>query len=279
MHPLRLKLAGYANRTANYLRLGLAAFATAIARSDIGIKSTGTAGTAGTSNTPRPATRPQSVDVSDHYADLDIAPMQVLRDAPVWMTAAERLSLYSLIYGTRPQRYLEIGTFYGGSALIVCAAMDALANHQNEGHYDGRMVCLDPAHQVSPDHRARIAHRATLLEGFSPGALVEAERRAGGRFDFVLIDGDHSYASVLSDFTGVLTHLNPDAYLLFHDAFHPDVGRAIADGYMRNHTVLVDCGYVTREVTRHKESGQAAPQVRESWCGLRLFRYHPELHT
>src|SRR5688572_15655865 len=51
--------------------------------------------------------------------------LEVLSWAPAWLTGSERLLLFTLIYSLRPERYLEIGTLQGGSALIVSAAMDA----------------------------------------------------------------------------------------------------------------------------------------------------------
>lgn len=48
--------------------------------------------------------------------------LPVIYDAPVQQFMPERLLLYSLICGLRPERTLEIGTLYGGSTMIICAA-------------------------------------------------------------------------------------------------------------------------------------------------------------
>jgi predicted O-methyltransferase YrrM len=48
--------------------------------------------------------------------------LPVIYDAPVQQLMPERLLLYSLICGLRPERTLEIGTLYGGSTMIICAA-------------------------------------------------------------------------------------------------------------------------------------------------------------
>src|SRR3954465_12436830 len=58
-------------------------------------------------------------------SDLDLTALNIIEDAPVEMTRGERLMLFSLTFALRPARYLEIGTFRGGSAMIVCAAMEA----------------------------------------------------------------------------------------------------------------------------------------------------------
>ena len=62
--------------------------------------------------------------------------------APAQMRMPERVALYSLIFGIQPRNCLEIGTFRGGSAAIICAAMDDLDF--------GQLACIDPMPQVEP---------------------------------------------------------------------------------------------------------------------------------
>jgi predicted O-methyltransferase YrrM len=179
--------------------------------------------------------------------------------APAGLTRAERLLLFTLVFCLRPQRYLEIGTFMGGSALIVAAALDALESK-------GRMFCVDPCPQIAAEHLARLESRATFLRGHSPGILPQALHLAGRPFDLVLIDGDHTYAGVLHDAQGVLPCTRPGSYMLFHDGFHPDVRRAIDDFVIAHREEVVDLGLLTREVTIHvDEDGQEV-----EWGGLRL---------
>ncbi len=109
---------------------------------------------------------------------IDLATLEMVNQAPAWITPAERLLLYTLTFCLRPARYLEIGTFKGGSAMIVVAAMEASAN-------DGQLVCVDPHPQISDEHWARIKSRTTLLQGFSPAILPRAYEAAGGAFDLV----------------------------------------------------------------------------------------------
>lgn len=205
---------------------------------------------------PQPAWH---VDVSERLVHPDPAVHTLIAAAPVWMTPAERWLLFTLAFTLRPERYLEIGTLHGGSALLVAAAMDNVGS-------DGRLVCLDPEPKIAPEHWARLQHRAKLLRGLSPHALPEARSLAGGLFDLILIDGDHTGAGVLRDATGVLTVAAPGAYLLFHDCFNPDVASGI-DAFMRDNQARVrDLGPLTREITH--EADQAGGQA--VWGGLRL---------
>ena len=76
-------------------------------------------------------------DVTPFASEIDLTHLDVIHTAPVWMTRAERLLIYTLAFTLRPLRYLEIGTFQGGSALMVSAALDSLNS-------DAKMVCVDP---------------------------------------------------------------------------------------------------------------------------------------
>jgi predicted O-methyltransferase YrrM len=171
------------------------------------------------------------------------------------------LLLYALVFCLRPTRYLEIGTLYGGSALIAAAAMDAL-------HTAGRLVCVDPKPQIDPEHWERLEHRTTLLQGYSPDILPHACEVAGGLFDFVFIDGEHTYANFKSDATGVLPFVADGAYLLLHDNFSPDIAQATQDFLMQHRRQIVDCGILTREFTTSPQ--QQGPPAR--WGRLRLMR-------
>jgi predicted O-methyltransferase YrrM len=202
----------------------------------------------------------QTYDVTSCAADVDIESLEVVQWAPVWMTRAERLLLYTLIFGLRPARYLEIGTLEGGSALIVAAAMDALESK-------GQLVCIDPKPQIKPETWERLKHRTHLIEGFSPQALPEAQEIAGDPFDFVLIDGDHTHDGVLRDAEGLLPFVTDGAYLLFHDSFHPEIARALHEFSTRHASQVVDFGSLTREITLPHQSKGALP-----WGGLRLMQ-------
>jgi predicted O-methyltransferase YrrM len=183
--------------------------------------------------------------------------LDVLDNAPVLMLPSERLALYSLVYGLRPQRCLEIGTNQGGSAMIITAAMDDLGQ--------GRLVCVDPAPVIAPENWSKIAHRATLLTGFSPGILEEAKKRADGLFNFILIDGDHSKEGVQRDIEGVLPYTAKNGYLLCHDAHYLPVAEGIDEQLREHRDELLDCGILTVD-----RSPDPDPSI--FWGGLRLLR-------
>ncbi|MGH9161086.1 MAG: class I SAM-dependent methyltransferase [Vicinamibacteraceae bacterium] len=187
--------------------------------------------------------------------------VEVLSRAPVLMTPAERIVLYATVIGRRPARVLEIGTHKGGSAMIICAALDELGS--------GRLVCVDPRPLVADEDWRAIQHRSVLLAGASPAVLTRAVEAAAGPFDLALIDGDHEYAGALADIEAVLPLLAAEAYLLFHDAHYWQVRDAI-DHALAAHAELIDCGYLSAEETREAREERGHAVV---WGGLRALRY------
>jgi len=198
-------------------------------------------------------------DVTACAGEINLADLDVVQWAPVWMTRAERLLLYTLSFTLRPERYLEIGTLNGGSALLVAAAMDSLKTN-------GRLICVDPQPQIKPEHWQRLASRTTLVQGYSPDILPKACETAGGKFDLILIDGDHTHAGALRDARGVLPFAADGAYILFHDSFSADVARAIDDVVSENSSQLADFGSLTREYTVAPAFGPGR------WGGLRMLQ-------
>ena len=197
-------------------------------------------------------------DVTANAAAFDLSFLEPVVAAPVWMSRAERLLLFTLAFTLHPRRYVEIGTFQGGSALIVNAALDALES-------DGRIFCVDPEPRVSPENWQKLSQRAQMFKGFSPAILQEVATAAGAPFDLALIDGDHSYDGAHRDAAGIFPYMQSGAYMLFHDGFFPDVKRAIDDFVVARQDKLVDFGLLTREITT-----QAGDTGAVEWGGIRV---------
>lgn len=197
-------------------------------------------------------------DVSANAGAFDMSFLEPVVSAPVWMSRAERLLVFTLAFTLHPQRYLEIGTFQGGSALIVNAAMNAVNS-------DGRIFCVDPEPRVSPENWQTLSSRAQMFQGFSPAILQDVAAAAGAPFDLALIDGDHSYEGAQRDAEGVLPFMQSGAYMLFHDGFFPDVKRAIDDFVLAHRDGVVDFGLLTREITTQTDDNGN----RVEWGGIR----------
>jgi hypothetical protein len=189
----------------------------------------------------------------------------VINTAPAWLTGAERLLLFSLVYSLRPQRYLEIGVLHGGASLIASAAMDA------SGH-DGKLILVDREPALASGLWETIRKRSVLLKGYSPGILAEAREAAGGPFDFVFIDAGHTTEAVIRDAEGVLPHLEDGAYLLFHDGYRPEVCRGIDLVVQGRPSSLVDFGLLTREFMTTESGNPGKPGSQRASCGFRMVQ-------
>jgi predicted O-methyltransferase YrrM len=156
--------------------------------------------------------------------------------APSEMSIAERLFLYGLIRGMLPLRSLEIGTNHGGSAKIICGALEDLGR--------GKLVGIDPFPRITVPWR-QFHNRFTLIQEKSPDAIAKAAEASGGPFEFVLVDGIHIYKQVKSEIAALLPFLADEAILLFHDAFHIGIAGAVTEAVKASDS-LHDCGYPCR---------------------------------
>lgn len=126
------------------------------------------------------------------------------------------LLIYALIRKFNVQSFLEIGTGRGYSA--VCAAKAMYDNG-----LPGRVVTVDPA--VAPETRQIIAsvfpQQWTSMIEFIPGRSEDVVPSLGN-FDFVYIDGDHSYQATKNDWE--MTRNKFSKFLLFDDYHLPTHG-------------------------------------------------------
>jgi predicted O-methyltransferase YrrM len=146
-----------------------------------------------------------------------IRPMQV---------QAELAGLIRLVNDHKPKTVLEIGTARGGTLCLLCrfASPEArivsvdLPYARNGGGYP---------HWKEP-YFYRFAQRRQRLhllraDSHSAETIAEAGRLAGERgFDFILIDGDHSYGGVRHDFLSYRPMLAPGGLLALHDVLPND---------------------------------------------------------
>lgn len=173
------------------------------------------------------------------------------------MRPEDRIFLYALIRGLKPERVLEIGALQGGSGRIMACAM--------EDNGKGRIVGLDPFPLFKVD---RSFHgRYTLVAKGSPEAVPEARATAGGPFDFVLIDGIHTYDAVRADLDASLKAAADGAYIFFHDGYNYGVNAAV-DEALKTDPRLEDCGFLCRTL-------QAGKPL-TGYGGVRLLRLRPK---
>lgn len=184
-------------------------------------------------------------------------------EVPAQMTPRERLLLFALARASCPKRVLEIGSCEGGSTLLLHRALEPSA----------ALVVIEPTPRWTADTRGELEPRTVLVEGRSPAALPLASHRAGGHFDFVFVDGDHTAAGVEGDLIGITTYLEPGATVLLHDAHY----WGVSDGIARVLALGVgyaDAGLLAVEPTPEVGRVEAGRPV--IWGGLRMLRFSPK---
>lgn len=178
----------------------------------------------------------------------------VIYHQPSDMCFTDRIMLYALTRGLRPQRALEIGVRWGGSARIITAAM--------EENGVGKLVGLDPNAEAFRAKEKQLYGRYVFVQGYSPEQTGLAAKKLNGALDFVLIDALHTHDAVLADFQGVIPYLDMKAHILVHDTYHQGINEAI-NKIISEHSDLTDCGFLTRN---------ANVKTPVSYQGLRLIR-------
>jgi cephalosporin hydroxylase len=178
----------------------------------------------------------------------------VVYHQPSDMCFTDRIMLYALVRGLRPERALEIGVRWGGSARIITSAM--------EENGIGQLVGIDPFPQAFRGKPEQLYKRYTLVSGYSPDDIELAIKKLDGSLDFVLIDALHTHDAVLADFRGIIPYLSAEAHVLLHDTYHQGIYEAV-NKVLSEHPDFVDCGFLTRN---------PSISVPVFYQGLRLIR-------
>lgn len=176
------------------------------------------------------------------------------------MRPEDRIMLYALVRGLKPERALEIGAFRGGSGRIIACAME------DNGH--GRVVGIDPYPMFKIDRTFQ--GRYTLIDKGSPEAVPEARKAAGGPFDFILIDGIHTLDAVRADLDAAVSVAADGAYIFLHDTYNYGVNEAIQTALVSPPADrrLRDCGFLCRTLQHENPL--------TGYGGVRLLRLNPE---
>lgn len=130
----------------------------------------------------------------------------------VGLPRADAEFLFSFLEATQPRRFLEIGTWRGGtSALIktVCQNTEVVTLN-----YPDPEVVNNP---LKKDEVGRAFIRRALAVKLVWADSAALPKLALGRFDAIFVDGDHSYDAALRDLENCWAILEPGGYLMFHD--------------------------------------------------------------
>jgi len=113
-----------------------------------------------------------------------------------------------IVYETRPDVILELGSAYGGSALFFAHLLDLLGG-------EGRVVSVDHSHEAFQAEHRRIS---TVTGDTRDPAVIDRVRElcAGGRA-MVIHDASHDADVVLEDLRSYSPLVAPGCYLIVED--------------------------------------------------------------
>ncbi|HEY5199178.1 MAG TPA: class I SAM-dependent methyltransferase [Solirubrobacteraceae bacterium] len=146
---------------------------------------------------------------------LDVGPVGLTADGTWQMSFGERAALEGVLAQVRPRLAVEIGTAEGGSLARIAA-------HSAEVH--SLDLTHEPLSRELPGHvELHTGASADLL-----GPLLESFVERKLDVDFVLVDGDHSYAGVAGDLeTTLRSNATRRSAILLHDTMNAEVRAGI----------------------------------------------------
>jgi hypothetical protein len=140
------------------------------------------------------------------------------------MQLGERYAFEGLLQQLRPRLAIEVGTYDGGSLRRIAA-------HAATVHaFD-----IDPRAQEHADRLDNVRFHLGDSAQTLPAVLAELAA-AGEHVDFALVDGLHTYDAVTLDATALLaSEACAQTTIVFHDAAHAEVRRALEDLALPEH--------------------------------------------
>lgn len=116
-------------------------------------------------------------------------------------------------------RYLEVGVYGGGTLKFVkdhargidCTAIDLFEDFRPSS--DNTHGWQNPTKEAVQNY---VGQDVRLIKDDSVRALTQLAQN-GEKFDFIFIDGNHTYTATTADFENSLNVLNEGGYIAFHN--------------------------------------------------------------
>jgi predicted O-methyltransferase YrrM len=145
----------------------------------------------------------------------------------MWQNPTEFEMLYRMVEQRQPKRILEIGAFFGGTlwnwfqlpSAEVIVSVDLPVPEGSEHHkrvWQSRALWGDWAKETGV--------KFLDLIGRSDDWFIRNEAEGRGPYDFMFIDGDHSYDGVKNDFVQYRPMLARGGAIAFHDTIRHEPG-------------------------------------------------------
>jgi predicted O-methyltransferase YrrM len=133
-------------------------------------------------------------------------------------TLPDREFLYSFVEALQPGRFLEIGTWRGGTAAVVKTVSPQ--THVTTINYPDPELVNNP---LKKEEIGRAFLRRQLPVELIWADSAELPRLGLQPFDMILVDGDHREGAAERDMANSWALLNPGGWLLLHDFVQSDI--------------------------------------------------------
>lgn len=123
----------------------------------------------------------------------------------------------SLVWGALNSEegdWLEIGSFCGGSAVLLCLASKFLGGARRVTSVD---INFDGWNRAFDRNVYRVGRFQDIHQKIETSSFELRKKYQGNPLSFVFIDGWHSFKGVLTDYEQVEGFLTPNAMVAFHD--------------------------------------------------------------
>jgi predicted O-methyltransferase YrrM len=144
---------------------------------------------------------------------------------PVYQDTGELNGLRAALRGLRAERILEIGSLFGGT--LFAWMQDAPGSRivsvdTGVQVFDGRHEEIEAARQRWPVWAEAAGCELIQVRSDSTAGETILQVRAHGPYDFIFVDGGHTYEVALADFTNYWPMLREGGLMAFHDIAYPD---------------------------------------------------------
>ncbi len=138
------------------------------------------------------------------------------------LTSKELVGLYTTAVDIKPKVTVEIGACQG-----VASTMLGYAASKSAGHLYSYDILEQPKWHQNIQDNGLLAF-ATLIIAESPN--IDINELPFSVIDYLLIDGDHSYEGVMSDYVHWAPLVRTGGRIAFHDYYsHKDVRRVVSE--------------------------------------------------
>lgn len=195
---------------------------------------------------------------NDLYSSINLVFNDIFKIIEPYQVKSEFHELLQILKNIKPKNILEIGTAKGGSLFLFCciASQNALIISVDlpGGSFGGGYPSWKlPLYNSFPLNDQSL--HLLRMDSHNKQTKTEIKRLLNGKtFDFIFIDGDHSYNGVKTDFKMYKELLSKNGIIAFHDII-PGPENAVGGSFKFWDEVKFK--FNTKEIVENPKQGEA----------------------